>query len=206
MILPLCYNFLLQMAQTKRTARKSAGGRAPHHRLAPREPRPEPTEAERLRTELARVTAERNAAQHRLEQVTQERDQETLEVQRLIVAHRNCERMLIHVMNQWNEAWHEENVLRARQMELEQQVAVAEEYNDNLHEEVHLLHNQLHPLLPPDDEDEMGSGVIMAKGDDGIEINGPEDVPPDEEEDEELEPASDEDGGEIFDTDFEDDA
>ena len=112
--------------------------------------------------------------------------------------------MLIHVMNQRNEAWHEENVLRARQMELEQQVAVAEEYNDNLHEEVHLLHNQLHPLLPP--EDEMGSGVIMAEGDDGMEVNGPEDIPPDEEEDEELEPASDEDGGEIFDTDSEDDA
>ena len=114
--------------------------------------------------------------------------------------------MLIHVMNQRNEAWHEENVLRARQVELEQQLAVAEEYNDHLHEEVHLLHNQLHPLLPPDDEDEMGSGVIMAEGDDDIEINGPEDVPPDEEEDEELEPTSDEDGGEIFDTNSEDDA
>ena len=206
MILPLRCNFLLQMARTKRTARKSAGGRAPRHRLAPREPRPEPTEEERLRTELARVTAERNAAQHRLEQVTQERDQETLEVQRLTVAHRNCERMLIHVMNQRNEAWHEENVLRARQVELEQQLAAAEEYNDNLHEEVHLLHNQLHPILPPNDEDEMGSGVIMAEGDDDMEVNGPEDVPPDEEEDEELEPPSDEDGGEIFDTDSEDDA
>ena len=205
MILPLRCNFLLQMARTKRTARKSAGGRAPRHHLAPREPRPEPTEAERLRAELAQVTAERTAAQHRLEQVTQERDQETLEVQRLTVAHRNCERMLIHMMNQRNEAWHEENVLRARQMELEQQVAVAEEYNDNLHEEVHLLHNQLHPLLPPDDEDEMGSGVIMAEGDDDMEVNGPKDVPPEEEENE-LEPASDEDGGEIFDTDSEDDA
>ena len=114
--------------------------------------------------------------------------------------------MLIHVLNQRNEAWHEEDVLRARQVELEQQLAVAEEYNDHLHEEVHLLHNQLHPLLPPDDEDEMGSGVIMVEGDDGIEVNGPEDVPPDEEEDEELEPASDEDGGEIFDTDSEDNA
>ena len=85
-------------------------------------------------------------------------------------------------------------------------MAATEEYNDHLHEEVHLLHNQLHPLLPPDNEndneDEMGSGVIMAEGDDGIEVNGPEDVPPDEE----LEPASDEDGGEIFDTDSEDDA
>ena len=128
----------------------------------------------------------------------------------MTVAHRNCERMLIHVLNQRNEAWHEENVLRARQVELEQQLAAAEEYNDHLHEEVHLLHNQLHPLLPPNDEndneDEMGSGVIMAEDDDDIEINGPEDVPPGEEEDEELEPASDEDGGEIFDTDSEDDA
>ena len=128
----------------------------------------------------------------------------------MTVAHRNCEHMLIHVLNQRNEAWNEENALRARQVELEQQLAATEEYNDHLHEEVHLLHNQLHPLLSPDDEndneDEMGSGVIMAEGDDDIEINGPEDVPPGEEEDEELEPASDEDGGEIFDTDSEDDA
>ena len=70
MILPLCCNFLLQMARTKLTAHKSAGGRVPHHHLAPREPRPEPTEEERLRAELARVTAERTAAQQRLEQVT----------------------------------------------------------------------------------------------------------------------------------------
>jgi hypothetical protein len=59
---------------------------------------------ERLRAELAEVTAKKNAVQQRLEQVTQERDQEMLEVQRLIVAHRNCERMLVHVMNKWNEA------------------------------------------------------------------------------------------------------
>ena len=86
----------------------------PHHQLAPREPRPEPTEEERLRAELARVTAERSAAQQRLEQVTQEWDQETLEVQRLTVAHCNCECMLIHMLNQRNEAWNEENALRAR--------------------------------------------------------------------------------------------
>jgi hypothetical protein len=52
----------------------------------------------------------------------------------------------------------------------------------------------------------MDSVVIMAKDDDEIEINGPEDVLPEEEEDEELEPTSDEDGGEVFDTDSEDDA
>jgi hypothetical protein len=95
--------------------------------------------------------------------------------------------------------------LRARQVEFEQQLAAVEEYNDNLHEEVHMLNNQLNPLLPHDNDDEMGSGVIMAEDDDDIEIDGPEDVPPEEEEDEELEPASDEDGGEIFDTDSEED-
>jgi hypothetical protein len=52
----------------------------------------------------------------------------------------------------------------------------------------------------------MGSSVIMAEDDDDIEINGPKDVPPEEEEDEELESASDEDSREIFDTDSEDDA
>jgi hypothetical protein len=85
-------------------------------------------------------------------------------------------------------------------------LVVVEEYNDNLHEEVHLLHNQLYPILPHDDDDEMGSSVVMAEDDNDIEINGPENVPSEEEEDEELEPASDEDGGEIFDTDSEDDA
>jgi hypothetical protein len=86
-------------------------------------------------------------------------------------------------------------------------LAVVEKYNDHLHEEVHLLHNQLHPLLPhdDDDDDEMGSRLIMAKDDEDIEINGPEDVPPKEKEDE-LEPVSDEDGGEIFNTDSEHDA
>jgi uncharacterized protein YlxW (UPF0749 family) len=68
--------------------------------------------------------------------------------------------MLVYVLNRRNEAWHEENILRARQVELEQQLAAVEEYNNHLHEEVHLLHNQLHPLLPHDDDDEMGSGVI----------------------------------------------
>jgi seryl-tRNA synthetase len=104
---------------------------------------------------LAKVTAARNAAQQQLEQVIHDRDQETLAVQRLTVANRNCQRMLVHVMNQRDEAWHEENVLRARQVELEQLIEAAEEYNDNLHEEVHRLNNQLNPLLPHNnDEDE----------------------------------------------------
>jgi hypothetical protein len=62
------------MARTKRTARKSTRGRVPRHQLAPREPRPEPTMEERPRAELVEVTAERNAAQQCLGQVTHERD------------------------------------------------------------------------------------------------------------------------------------
>jgi hypothetical protein len=46
----------------------------------------------------------------------------------------------------------------------------------------------------------------MAEDDDDIMIIGPENVSAEEKEDEELEPASDEDEGEIFDTDSEDDA
>jgi uncharacterized protein YlxW (UPF0749 family) len=54
----------------------------------------------------------------------------------LTTANRNGERMLIHVLHQRNKAWSEENGLRAQQVELEQQLANAEEYNNNLHEEV----------------------------------------------------------------------
>ena len=84
----------------------------------------------------------------------------------MTTAHRNCERMLVHVLGQRNEAWHEEDTLRARQLELEQQLANAEEYNENLHEEIHQLHNQLHPHHLPrsaeiDSEDEMDEDPEM---------------------------------------------
>jgi hypothetical protein len=58
------------MSRTRTTARKSTEGRVPRHQLAPREPRPEPTVEERLRAELAEVTAKRNTVQQCLEQVT----------------------------------------------------------------------------------------------------------------------------------------
>jgi hypothetical protein len=66
------------MARTRTTAHKSTEGRVPRHQLAPHEPSPEPTMEERLRAKLAKVTAERNAVQQRLEQVTQERDRKHL--------------------------------------------------------------------------------------------------------------------------------
>ena len=56
---------------------------------------------------------------------------------------------MTQLTHQRNAAWSREDVLRARQFEMGQQLANAEEYNDNLHEEVHLLNNQLHPYVPP---------------------------------------------------------
>jgi hypothetical protein len=103
-------------------------------------------EIERITGELTRMTLQRDQATHKEDVAMQDilalRDQ----LERMTLAHRNCEHMLVHVLNQRNEAWNEENVLRARQLELEQQLAAAEEYNGNLHEEVHQLHNQLHPF------------------------------------------------------------
>jgi uncharacterized protein YbaP (TraB family) len=49
------------------------------------------------------------------------------QVGRLTTANRNVERMLTHVLHQRNEAWSAENILRARQFELEQQLANVEE-------------------------------------------------------------------------------
>jgi hypothetical protein len=69
----------------------------------------------------------------------------------------------------------------------------AEEYNENLHEEVHRLNYQLNPLLPQNNnaDEDMGSGIFMAEDDDEVEVNGPQDAPLEEEEleeeDEELE-------------------
>ena len=95
-------------------------------------------------------------------------------------AHRNYERMLVHVVGQRNEAWHEEDTLTARQLELEQQLANAEEYNENLDEEIPQLHNQLHPHHLPraaelDSEDEMDEDLEIeaaASGDEDEEGSG----------------------------------
>ena len=118
------------------------------------------SEVERLQAELARVTRERDQAVQKNSELSQDLLAVREQKDRVTTAHRNCERMLVHVLGQRNEAWHEEDTLRARQLELEQQLANAEEYNENLHEEIHQLHNQLHPHHLPgaaelDSEDEM---------------------------------------------------
>jgi len=99
---------------------------------------------------------------------------------RVTIAHRNCECMLVLVLSQRNEAWHEEDTLRARQLELEQQLANAKEYNENMDEEIHQLHNQLHPHHLPgaaeidseDETDEDPEIEVAASGDEDEEGSG----------------------------------
>ena len=71
------------------------------------------------------------------------------QLRRLTTAHRNYERMLVHTVEGRNEAWHRENVARARTHELEFYVEDLEEHNTYLHEEVHRLSNLLDPNHEP---------------------------------------------------------
>ena len=83
------------------------------------------------------------------------------QLRRLTVAHQNCERMLIRLVEGRNEAWHREDIARARVHELEFYVEDLDEYNTNLHEEVHRLSNLLDPNHEPQ-ADAMDPGVIIA--------------------------------------------
>ena len=79
-------------------------------------------------------------------------------------AHKNCERMLVCMVEGRNEAWHREDVARARAHELEFYVEDLEEHNTTLHEEVHRLSNLLDPNHEPQ-ADAMDPGVIIADDD-----------------------------------------
>ena len=69
--------------------------------------------------------------------------------------------MLVRMVEGGNEAWHREDVARARAHELEFYVEDLEEYSTNLHEEVHRLNNLLDPNHEPQ-ADAMDPGVIIA--------------------------------------------
>ena len=69
--------------------------------------------------------------------------------------------MLVRMVDGRNEAWHRENVARARTHELEFYVEDLEEHNTYLHEEVHRLSNLLDPNHEPQ-ADAMDPGVILA--------------------------------------------
>ena len=116
----------------------------------------------------------------------------------LTTAHKNYERMLVRMVEGRNEAWHREDVARARAHELEFYVEDLEEYYTNLHEEFHRLNNLLDPNHEPQ-ADAMDPGVIIADDDE-----------PKEEEEEDLEEVvvvneSDDEGGNVsgMDTDLE---
>ena len=76
--------------------------------------------------------------------------------------------MLVHMVEGRNEAWHREDVARARAHELEFYVEDLEEYSTNLHEEVHRLNNLLDPNHEPQ-ADAMDLGVIIADDDEAEE-------------------------------------
>ena len=124
------------------------------------------SEVERLQVELSHVALERDQVVQQNSVLSQDLLAVREQRDRVTIAHQNCERMLVHVLGQRNEAWHEEDTLRARQLELQQQLAKAKEYNENLHEEIHQLHNQLHPhhlhaAAEVDCEDEMDEDLKM---------------------------------------------
>ena len=71
--------------------------------------------------------------------------------------------MLVRMVEGRNEAWHREDVARARTHELEFYVEDLEEHNTYLHEEVHRLSNLLDPNHEPQ-ADAMDPGVIFVDG------------------------------------------
>ena len=144
------------MTHTKMTPRKSTRPKGvPRHQLAPRNDgasssssRPDPQEEiQRISAELAQATRDRA-----MDAIQVGRLQEQL--RRLTTAHRNCENLLIHMVDGRNEA-------RARTHELEFYVEDLEEHNTTLHEEVHRLSNLLNPNHEPQ-ADAMDPGVILA--------------------------------------------
>jgi len=77
------------------------------------------SEVERLQAEWARVTLERDQAVQQNSELSQDLLAVREQRDRVTTAHRNCERMLVHVLGLRNEAWHKEDTLRARQLDLE---------------------------------------------------------------------------------------
>jgi len=64
-------------------------------------------EVERLQVELARATHERDRAVQKNSELSQDLLAVREQRERVTTAHRNCERMLVHVLGQRNEARHE---------------------------------------------------------------------------------------------------
>ena len=82
--------------------------------------------------------------------------------------------MLVRTVEGRNEAWHRENVARARTHELEFYIEDLEEHNTYLHEKVYRLNNLLDPNHKPQ-ADALDPGVILADGSESEEEEEEED-------------------------------
>lgn len=164
------------MARTKVTPRKTTGPKGvPRHQLAPRNEgasssRLDPqSEIERLSAELAQVTRDRALDAIQIGELQGQLGRRTM-------AHQNCERMLGRMVEERNEAWLREDIARARTDELELYVENIEIYNNDLHEEIHMLHHRLDPHHLPGAA-EMDPGVILAdEGEPDEEEEDPEEL------------------------------
>jgi hypothetical protein len=85
--------------------------------------------------------------------------------------------MLGHLIEESNEAWRRKDEARACTNELEFYVEDIEEYNNNLHEELHVMRNRLHPYDNPAGAAEMDAVVILADGGEPDEENEEEEDP-----------------------------
>jgi hypothetical protein len=85
--------------------------------------------------------------------------------------------MMGRLIEERNEAWRKEDEARARTNELEFYVEDIEEYNNNLHEELHVMQNCLHPYDNPAGAAEMDPRVVLADGGEPDEENEGEEDP-----------------------------
>jgi hypothetical protein len=109
---------------------------------------------ERLTVELCHGGRERACASRRIAELLEEVEL----LQREIVEH---DRAIDWDVNSRSIAWDCEVTARARVEELSMALENLQVYNNVLHEEVHVLYNQLHPNLPLEVV-EMGAGAAEA--------------------------------------------
>jgi hypothetical protein len=79
--------------------------------------------------------------------------------------------MMGHLVEERNEAWRREGEVRAHTNELEFYVEDIEEYNNNLHEELHVMQNHLHPYDNITGAAEMDLGIVLVDGGEHDEEN-----------------------------------
>ena len=157
------------MARCKLTARKMTGPRGvPRHQLAPRAgeggasgSRPPRRSSEELEAEVGRL-------QDLVRQWEEEYRVARLNHYRDVRTNRDLRREIDRLTKQRDEAWDREETIMDRMLEAEQRVGQLELYNNVLHEEVHELYGELHPIPAPQEEDPE-LGVVLGQEDEDVE-------------------------------------